>query len=404
MWMPLTSRPEAVEDYDLEHLTGDLVGLLDHLGIDKAIFVGHDWGGFVVWHMPLRHPHRVAGVVGVNTPHTPRAPVDPLLIYRKRFGDTMYIVQFQDPAREPDRIFGSRVEQTFDAFMRKPMPRKEIERACRMADAHDFITRQAQGYDTLVGERGTTLSGGQRQRLAIARALLRHLHAVMAARDKRLVTLHAHRPDGQAFLTAIGAEEKHRSVENRMDIAAVDWREMLAWQSATLPPGLAWEIHEPRVPATRLATLLDQFTALLQSMPLGALDIPPIRYELAATRAWYEELDRHGGAHYLVLLMAGPQVAAMCEASFDARFPDRLFQALTAVAPGWQGRGLAKAVKAAMLRLVHARHPQARWMITSNANVNAPMLSINTRLGFAVHRQDVSYQLTQAALGAYLDG
>ena len=37
----------------------------------------------------------------------------------------MYIVQFQDPAREPDRIFGSRVEQTFDAFMRKPLPRKD---------------------------------------------------------------------------------------------------------------------------------------------------------------------------------------------------------------------------------------------------------------------------------------
>ena len=37
----------------------------------------------------------------------------------------MYIVQFQDPGREPDRIFGSRVEQTFDAFMRKPLPRKD---------------------------------------------------------------------------------------------------------------------------------------------------------------------------------------------------------------------------------------------------------------------------------------
>ena len=37
----------------------------------------------------------------------------------------MYIVQFQHPAREPDRIFGSRVEQTFDAFMRKPVPRSD---------------------------------------------------------------------------------------------------------------------------------------------------------------------------------------------------------------------------------------------------------------------------------------
>ena len=120
-----TDRPEPVEAYDMEHLTGDLVGLLDHLKIDKAIFVGHDWGGFVVWQMPLRYLDRVAGVVGVNTPHWDRAPADPIELFKKRFGDSMYIVQFQDPAREPDRIFGSRVEQTFDAFMRKP--RKAVE-------------------------------------------------------------------------------------------------------------------------------------------------------------------------------------------------------------------------------------------------------------------------------------
>ena len=50
-----TDRPELVEDYDMEHLTGDLVGLLDHLKIDKAIFVGHDWGGFIVWQLSLIH-------------------------------------------------------------------------------------------------------------------------------------------------------------------------------------------------------------------------------------------------------------------------------------------------------------------------------------------------------------
>jgi pimeloyl-ACP methyl ester carboxylesterase len=120
-----TDRPEPVEAYDLAHLTGDLVGLLDHLKIDKAIFVGHDWGGFVVWQMALRHRDRVAGVVGVNTPHYDRAPSDPIELMRKRFGDQMYIVQFQNLSREADAIFNSRVEQTFDAFMRQPLPRKE---------------------------------------------------------------------------------------------------------------------------------------------------------------------------------------------------------------------------------------------------------------------------------------
>src|SRR5258705_691502 len=43
-----SSRPDAIEDYDIDHLTGDLVGLLDALGEERAVFVGHDWGSLVV--------------------------------------------------------------------------------------------------------------------------------------------------------------------------------------------------------------------------------------------------------------------------------------------------------------------------------------------------------------------
>jgi ATP-binding cassette subfamily B protein len=50
---------------------------------------------------------------------------------------------------------------------------EEVMQAARSAEAHEFITRQSGGYDTLVGERGSTLSGGERQRIAIARALIK---------------------------------------------------------------------------------------------------------------------------------------------------------------------------------------------------------------------------------------
>ena len=116
----LTSRPGPVEDYDIEHLTGDMVGLLDHLGAQKAIFCGHDWGGIVVWQMPLRHPGRVAGVIGVNTPFMPRSPVDPIEIFRRRMGEDMYIVHFQKPG-EADAILDGDVAKAMDFFMRRPL-------------------------------------------------------------------------------------------------------------------------------------------------------------------------------------------------------------------------------------------------------------------------------------------
>ena len=117
----LTGGPPEAPAYDMEHLTGDLVGLLDHLGIDKAIFCGHDWGGIVVWQMALRHPTRVAGVIGLNTPFMTRPLADPIEIMRHRFGEEMYIVHFQKPG-EADAVLDGDVAKAMGFFMRRPLP------------------------------------------------------------------------------------------------------------------------------------------------------------------------------------------------------------------------------------------------------------------------------------------
>ena len=68
-------------------------------------------------------------------------------------------------------LFSATVHENI-AYARGDASREDVEAAARRAQAHDFITRLPEGYDTRVGERGLTLSGGQRQRIAIARALL----------------------------------------------------------------------------------------------------------------------------------------------------------------------------------------------------------------------------------------
>ncbi len=93
-----SDRPEAIEDYDMAHLTDDLLGVLDDIGAEKAVFVGHDWGSMVVWQMSLMHPDRVAGVVGMSVPFIPRGPMPPVQVMRAVFADTFfYIVYFQEP-------------------------------------------------------------------------------------------------------------------------------------------------------------------------------------------------------------------------------------------------------------------------------------------------------------------
>jgi ATP-binding cassette subfamily B protein len=67
-------------------------------------------------------------------------------------------------------LFSTTVRENI-AFGRPEMTDAEVERVARLAQAHEFVERLPQGYETVIGERGITLSGGQRQRIAIARAL-----------------------------------------------------------------------------------------------------------------------------------------------------------------------------------------------------------------------------------------
>jgi GNAT superfamily N-acetyltransferase len=115
------------------------------------------------------------------------------------------------------------------------------------------------------------------RRRGIGTRLAGALLGFMQARGKTVATFNARLPEGHAFLTAIGAVEKHRSITNRLTLSAVDWERLARWERLAEGSALRWEVHAGRVPVDRLSELQPQLTALLADVPLGALDRPPIR-------------------------------------------------------------------------------------------------------------------------------
>ncbi len=100
-----SSIPEEVEDYDIAHLTGDLLGLLDHFGHQDAVFVGHDWGAIVVWNLALMHPKRVSGIINLSVPFMERGEREWVSFWEDALGGDFYIVHFNRQPGVADAAF-----------------------------------------------------------------------------------------------------------------------------------------------------------------------------------------------------------------------------------------------------------------------------------------------------------
>lgn len=94
-----SSRPHPVEAYAMEHMIADLQAVADALGGGRAILIGHDWGGPIVWNSALADPVRFRAVAGLSIPYVGRGKESFLTIMKRVFTDQgrfFYIVYFQD--------------------------------------------------------------------------------------------------------------------------------------------------------------------------------------------------------------------------------------------------------------------------------------------------------------------
>lgn len=111
-----TDSPPNKEDYQLKYRLADLCGILDHFGYEKAIFVGHDFGGAIIWGMGLHHPDRVAGLISMNSPFLDM-PLNPVELYQILYGPRNYFAYFQ--TQECEDKFNEDPARTFRFYMRR---------------------------------------------------------------------------------------------------------------------------------------------------------------------------------------------------------------------------------------------------------------------------------------------
>ncbi|MEO1252677.1 MAG: alpha/beta hydrolase [Pseudomonadota bacterium] len=115
-----SSAPEDPAKYSIHLLTDEIAALLDALSVEKAIVVGHDWGGAIAWPFAQLHGARVVAVASVCTPHRPPPPVSPLSIIERRFGPDHYFITFQKPG-VAEKTFATDPERFFRLLFRKPV-------------------------------------------------------------------------------------------------------------------------------------------------------------------------------------------------------------------------------------------------------------------------------------------
>ena len=139
---------QVIKGVSLTVEPGEMIGLVGPSGAGKSTLVN----------LVCRFYDVVSGSIRVDGVDIRSFPIEE---YRRNIGIVL---------QEPFLFFGTIAENI--AYARPGATREEIIAAAKSARAHEFILRMAEGYDSIVGERGQTLSGGERQRISIARAVL----------------------------------------------------------------------------------------------------------------------------------------------------------------------------------------------------------------------------------------
>lgn len=301
------------------------------------------------------------------------------------------------------------------SFMVEPGPYRHSERWIALPATGDqvigfavvsFYTPQAPDYaeNRHIAQAEIKVAKAHRGQ-GIARALLQTLLAAAAAHEATTIQGAASHPAGHAFCKHFGGIAAIEEAENRLKLAEVDWNMIQAWQTEgpARAPGVRVESFSD-APEADLQAYALVYTEVMNQQPLGKIENQMV-ITPQSRRVQEEELRKKRIEwHTKVSREPDGAISGLTEMYYSPDEPHRIFQGLTGVAARFRGRGLGKWLKAEMLLEVRGRYPQLRYVATGNADVNAPMLSINQRMGFRRYIGFTMYKFKVPELRKRMEG
>jgi len=137
-----TDAPAEVGAYDIERLTADMVGILDALGEETAIMVGHDWGSIVAWYSVMMYPKRFTALIAMSVPYGGRPKQSPLAYWQEKFGDNFFYILYHNEPGVAEAEYDSDPHGLLSRLYVSPKsPREEPMITDRIRSAGGWIGR-----------------------------------------------------------------------------------------------------------------------------------------------------------------------------------------------------------------------------------------------------------------------
>lgn len=243
------------------------------------------------------------------------------------------------------------------------------------------------------------------RRQGIGRLWLSKVLEMMEEYGPTVLTASTEQEEGHAFLKWLGAEGKQEAAENRLDFEALDWPMVEQWvkEGPDRAQGTNIIFYENRMPDEILDEYCEVYTRIANTVPRDDIDMGDWVVSPAMFKEGYERLDAMDGVHHsFITREADEKISGMTEVYYIPAREKYISQNLTGVLPEYRGKGLGKWLKAQMLLYVKDKYPNTKWVVTGNADSNAAMLAINTKLGFREYKASSTYQIKKEALSAFV--